>query len=504
MKISTGLPVQRKPLVLLIAPPFYRLFEDSYSLRLNPLALGYLGGTVERHTEWNVKTYNADHHPRSKQIKLEHLLGQGYRSYLENIRSPHGRVWQEVERHIGECQPQVLGITSTSQQFGSAKIVARIAKRVSPRTAVVLGGPHASMVGAEVLECPDIDVAVRGEGEATLVEILHAFERGEQVAGIPGTFSRWNGGVVEASRRPLLEDLDGLCFPHESAPRILLDYELYSASSFGRIFSTRGCPFGCSFCGSRQVWSRRVRHRSIASVIAEVEMLHVRGIAEIRFEDDTFGVSKARIREICEAMRSHFPFLAWECEIHVNLVCDEIIKMMMESGCSRVDLGVESGNNEILRWNRKGYTIEKALEACRIIRRNGLSFSTFFMVGFPQDTRESILDTLRAMKDSHSDDISYSIFTPYPGTEAFGYCLNKGIIKPDFDVSLYNHQSPANHFCLNLSHPAFRKLASNVERFVVWHRRWNAVRRRISFKTVAKVRKLQVRNVWERITGRIG
>ena len=293
---------RRNPTVLLIAPPFYRLFENSFSLSLNPLALGYLGGTIERHTEWNVRTYNADFYPKGTPIKLERLLGQGYRNYLENLKSPHGKVWQEIERRIKECQPQVVGITSTSQQFGSSKIVAGIAKRVSPRTVVVLGGPHASMVGAQVLECTDIDVVVRGEGEATMVEILLALERGEPLAGIPGTVSLRNNRISASSKRQLLDDLDSLCFPQESAPRILLDYELYPTSSFGRIFSTRGCPFGCSFCGSRQVWSRRVRHRSIASVVAEVEILLARGISEIRFDDDTFGVSKARIREICEAM----------------------------------------------------------------------------------------------------------------------------------------------------------------------------------------------------------
>ena len=504
MNVRTKLAGAGNPTVLFIEPPFYRLFEDSYSLPLYPLALGYLGGTVERHTDWNVKTYNADFRLKGTQIELSHLVGQGYRSYLENLRSPHGKVWQEVERHISECQPQVVGLTSKSQSYGSAKIVARIAKRVSPHSTVVLGGPHASMVGAEVLGCPDIDVAVRGEGEAIMVEILRAFERGEPLTGIPGTVSRWNGRVVEASRRPMLEDLDDLCFPHESAPRILLDYELYPTAAFGRIFTTRGCPFECFFCGSRQVWSRRVRHRSIASVVAEVEILRARGITEIRFDDDTFGVSKARIREMCEAMQSHFPGLPWVCEMHVNLVCDEIMRMMKRSGCRRVELGVESGNNEILRLNRKGYTIEKALEACRIIRRNGLSLYTFFMVGFPQDTRDSILATLQAMKDADCDGICYSIFTPYPGTEAFEYCLKKGMIEPDFDVSLYNHQSPANHFCANLSHPEFRKLASKVERFVERHRCWKAVRRRISFETLTKVRSFGVRGVWERIIGPTG
>ena len=123
---------------------------------------------------------------------------------------------------------------------------------------------------------------------------------------------------------------------------------------------------------------------------------------------------------------------------------------------------------------RKNYTIGEAVAACRKVLRHGIALSTFFMVGFPQETEASIADTLRAMKQLSKASIAYSIFQPYPGTEAFEFCQAHGLIPADYDVSLYNHQSPENCFCLHLSREKFRQMVSKIER---WVDRRNYVRR---------------------------
>jgi anaerobic magnesium-protoporphyrin IX monomethyl ester cyclase len=330
---------------------------------------------------------------------------------------------------------------------------------------VVVGGPHAAMVGAQILDCPDVDVVVCGEGERTLVELLSAIEANRPLDGVAGIAFRRDDQVVQTPQRPLLEDLDELCLPHEDAPHVLHDFELYPLAAFSHVFATRGCPYNCFFCGSRNVWGRNVRFRSPGNVVEELCRLERLGVRVVHFDDDTFGVRPDYIRELCQGIRSRCGGLNWSCELHVNLVNDETIRLMAEAGCRSIQLGIESGNNEILRQIRKGFTIDKALAAVETIRRHGVAVQAFFMVGFPQETEKTLADTVAAMKKVRGV-LSYSIFTPYPGTEAFEYCRENGMIGEDYDVALFNHQSPANCFCRNISRGRFRRIVSRIERMV--------------------------------------
>jgi radical SAM superfamily enzyme YgiQ (UPF0313 family) len=252
----------------------------------------------------------------------------------------------------------VVGISAKSPNFASARIVARIAKDCDPQTTVIVGGPHASMAGGDVLRHPEIDRMVTGEGEATLVELLHAIQHNRGFAGVRGVAYRENGAVIETPRREMIQDLDSLCFPHESAPDVLKDFSLYPRSALDRIFASRGCPYDCFFCGSHNVWTRKVRRRSFSSIVCEINALRSWGVREIHFADDTFGVSKERIVALSEALAKHCPGLRWSCELHVNLISPATVAAMKNAGCHLIQVGIESGNNEILKQIRKGFTID--------------------------------------------------------------------------------------------------------------------------------------------------
>jgi radical SAM superfamily enzyme YgiQ (UPF0313 family) len=137
---------------------------------------------------------------------------------------------------------------------------------------------------------------------------------------------------------------------------------------------------------------------------------------------------------------------------------------MKSAGCSTIQVGIESGNNEILSIIRKNITIEEALDACELINKHGIELYVFFIIGFPQDTESTLRDTITVIKKVKCKFIVYSIFTPYPGTEAFELCKEKGLIGNDYDVSLYNHQSPLNNFCMNIPIKKFRIIASKLEK----------------------------------------
>jgi uncharacterized radical SAM superfamily protein len=232
-----------------------------------------------------------------------------------------------------------------------------------------------------------------------------------------------------------------------------------------------------------------VRYRSPDSVVREIKNIQKLGVDTITFQDDTFGVTKNYITDLCDALEHNCAGLKWHCEIHVNLVDDPTIEIMKRAGCRRVFIGVESGNNEILRQIRKGFTIEKVYVAAGIIKKHGLELYAFFMAGFPWETEETLGDTIAAMKKLKSDLLVYSIFTPYPGTEAFAYCREAGLVDDSFDVSLYNHQSPANCFIKDMPPETFRGIMKRVEAMVDKKNSRRLLLSHISWDTIGKVRR---------------
>jgi anaerobic magnesium-protoporphyrin IX monomethyl ester cyclase len=487
---------QAQQKILLIEPPFYRLFKDTYSLDRYPLSLGYLGGEIKKNTNWGVMVYNADFHSYAEFIRTSYLTGIGFDNYIKNLKDLSGKIWKEIELTITEYHPTVVGISAKSQNFKSALIVAGLVKKFNTQTTVIMGGPHPSMIGMELLNYPEIDIGVIGEGEITIVELLNAIDAQKKLDDIQGIIFRRNGQVIKNPHREFITNLDSLCFPHEYASEILKDYNKYPPKAFGNIFAIRGCPYNCFFCGSRNIWSRKVRFRSPGNVAEEIKRLQKIGLKSIHFDDDTFGVNAKYIKDLCNALMQQCPGIKWSCEIPVQLVNEQNISLMKDAGCFSIQIGIESGSNEILSIIRKNITIEEALVACDVINKHGIALHVFFIVGFLQDTEDTLRDTITAMKKVKCDVISYSIFTPYPGTEAFELCKEKGMIGDNYDVSLYNHQSPANNFCMNIPLERFRMIVDNVEKEID-RKNLHRVRRIFKLFDLTTVKKIQKAGIGE-------
>lgn len=473
--------------LLLVQPPFYRLFSEEFSLARYPLTLAYLAGAVQAHTDWQVAIYNADFHPEGRHpAEVSYLTGPGFEQYVKNLEDTSSPIWREIQATLSAQRPDVLGLTAVSQTFTSARLMARLAKQINPQVKVIVGGPHASVAGSRLLDHPEIDVIVRGEGEMTLVDILQAIDAGEPIHPIKGTIVRDGSDTIENAGRPMLKNLDDLCIPHEIAEQTLLGYESHPPQAFRYLFASRGCPFNCLFCGSRDVWGRKPRVRSPENVVREIQGLQARGLKRLHFEDDLFGTTKEHLHKLCDVFARELQGVQWSCELHAKLVDAETVAHMRAAGCYSILLGVESGSNEVLTAMRKGTTVEEALAACGLIRAAGIELTTFFLVGFPQETEATLAETVAAMKATKADEIVYSTFTPYPFSEAWELCRKQGLIGDDYDMSLYHHQSPLNHFCPQIPRDRFRQLASEVERFVD---QWNA-RRKLQRKLRRYLRRL--------------
>ena len=502
---SPALPLPRKR-IMIIDPPFKRLYHDDASLVKFPLALGYLSGAVLKWTDWEVQACNADFNPKKKAISLDNVtrIREGMARYLRTLEDPAASIWAEIRAAITEFDPGVVGISSKTQNFPSAMRVARIAKEHDPGTLVVLGGPHATLSTRAALDCPDIDVAVLGEGEMTLVDLLKARESGAPLREVAGLAYRQDGRKVFTPPRTNIPDLDELPFPAEAAPRVLRDYESYPAEAFGYVFSARGCPYACTFCESKAIWTRTTRWRSPENVVAELKLLMERGVRYVYFDDDTFGIHPRYIEELCSLIETECPGLKWGCEITVGVVKERSVEWMRRSGCVRVNIGVESGNNRILRSVKKGHTIEKAYPAVDLCRRAGIEVGAFFMVGFPEETEETLRDTLAAIEKINADNIMLSIFTPYPGSELFQVCKELGVVDDDFDITIYNHQSPENCFTAYIPPERFKELVREAASVVGrknrrgrWHRAALMLRRRDFHRTKRMARQfLLTRAAW--------
>jgi anaerobic magnesium-protoporphyrin IX monomethyl ester cyclase len=455
--------------ILLINPPYHRLYKDSYSENFYPLGIGYLAGLIKSKTDWEVIVYNADFYPNSDLFfSFRYETGPGFKNYIHGLSDLSISVWKEVQQNLADYRPSIVGIYCCSASFVSASIVAKLAKSFNEQTVVILGGPHPSAVGKEVLQEQNIDIAVIGEAELTILGLLKTISNREPLDKVKGIAYRLGSEIVETSQGECITSLDALVFPHKYAPELLKDYDKYHKSAFRGVFVSRGCPFSCFFCGSRSALGRKLRLRSVANILQEIKSLQKFGLEWIQFMDDTFGVDREHTRQLCNSLIRECPGISWGCLTRVDLIDEQTLVMMKKAGCRHIEIGIESGNNEILKKIRKGFTIEEAFDAAKLVKKHRIKLTANFMVGFPEETEQTMNDTFAAMKKIKSR-LNYSIFTPYPGTEAFEFCQQQGLIKKEHNVALYNHLSPENCFCLHLSKERFRKLALEIEKYADKH-----------------------------------
>ena len=470
--------------LMLIEPPFYRLYHDQYCLVKYPLALGYLSGSVIKNTNWSVQTYNADFNVKKKVFDPngDYVSGAGFKKYLSSLKDFSSPIWEEVRSSIQDYNPSVVGISAKTQNFVSASIVAKISKEINPDIKVVVGGVHPTMNGSKVLNCNDIDFLSIGEGENTIVELLNALEKDLELDSVRGiVFRDDKNNIINTKPQFYVENLDSLDFPLKNAPKVLRDFDKYPKEAFGYIFASRGCPYACTFCESKSMWTRKVRYRSPENVVAELKQLYNFGVRKVNFDDDTFGVSKKNIKSLNNLMHNELPNMTYTCETVVQLAKDEnVVRDMKKGGCTATFVGIESGNNEILKKIKKTQTTDECIQAVENLKKYGIESHAFIMVGFPDETEETFKQTMEFIPKLKPDGVIFSIFTPYPGSDIYNECQDEGIIEGDFDLVLYNHQSPLNCFTKNIPKERFYELRKNAFDFVDDYNRKAKFRRGIA------------------------
>ncbi len=329
---------------------------------------------------------------------------------------------EETVLRLKKESPDVVGITSTTNLFDSAAILAQQIRDRFPHVFLTVGGAHVSAQPEHALTHSCFNVGVIGEGEETFSELIRTLENSGDLARVHGLVLRKNNTLIFTPPRPLLPDLDSLPFP----ARHLLPLGRYRPQPNDQnllpkmsMIASRGCPYGCVFC-DKSVFGNRYRSFSAAYICREMEsLIREYGARDIAFLDSTFTVSRERVESIvCEILKQKIR-VKWTCTVRADIVTREMLAMMKQAGCWRVRIGIESGSEDVLGFIKKGITLEQVKKAVGWASELGLQPKGFFMIGHLPDTRETIQKTIRFARSLPLKDITVQINTPMPGTPQF-------------------------------------------------------------------------------------
>ena len=356
-----------------------------------------------------------------------------------------GLTEDQLLQRISILRPDVVCISSTTLAISSAGSLAKSVKLMLPETITVIGGPHVTAVPRETLErFPSLDIAVVGEGEQTLAELLAALKNTTGLADVAGLVFRDNDDLRDTGRRPLISDLDSLPTPawdllEDFPQRYLPAPNKVRSMPAANLVTSRGCPNSCIFC-DRSVFGTSCHGYSAGYIVNQIIELHQRyGIREISFEDDTFITFKKRLTEICNRLIELKLGISWTCLGRVNHVTPENLALMRRAGCWQISYGIESGSQQILDTVNKGVTLDQVRRAVRLSREAGIRSKGFFIIGHPGETRETLAMTRDFALELPLDDISISLMTPFPGSEIYERAAEFGSLDANWSsMSLLN------------------------------------------------------------------
>lgn len=350
------------------------------------------------------------------------LKGAGLPCRLANL-SGKGR--REILAYLRAQDPSVVGVSMfTFNRQRSGELLA-LAREACPRALLLAGGPHPTHLAREVFEdIPALDAIVKGEGEATLRELVQALAEGRDWR-VPGLILPEG----ETASRPPVADLDALGLPAE---HLEADFQ-EDPTQLSFLSTSRGCPATCSFCNTPEYWGSAMRFRSPATVMAELELLRAKhGLTYFSFRDDTFTARKGRILELMGRIADSGLHPLWNCQSRVNLVDEERLVAMKRAGCEFIQFGVEHASPAVLKALDKGVDVARARQAIACARKVGLGVGIYLITGIPGETAEDVEASVRFIRETHPQDVQVSPLAVYPGTQVWARLRAQGQVSPDY------------------------------------------------------------------------
>lgn len=348
---------------------------------------------------------------------------------------------KDIIKEIEEFSPDVVGISCCfTIGINFALKIAEESKKLGYIN--ILGGWHPSFVPSEVLECPFIDVVVRGEGEITFRELI----KNEDLENILGISYKINGKIIHNSDRPLVKNLNALPLPAR---------HLRDKNSFFQIFqmpldvieTSRGCPYECTFCNIHLFYKETYRIRETDHIIQELNMISNRGkYTNVLIVDDNFTTNMKRVEEICDKIISEGLKLDLICQSRVDVIKNnpDIIEKMAKAGFWLFFLGIESFNQKVLDNIQKRILFRDIVKAIKILHANNILIIGSLLIGANLDEEEKDIDfMIKMVKKLGIDFPIYSIMTPLPGTKFRDIIIEHNFLLSR-DWSKYNFTTAVN------------------------------------------------------------
>lgn len=328
---------------------------------------------------------------------------------------------EEIVKNIADYNPDIIGFTSVTIGHHRTIECANLIKRTYPNIPIIIGGPHVTFSPKDTLKDECFDIGVIGEGEYTMIELASALKNKTSLAKIQGIVYRDQGSVKMTEKRPYIENLDELPLP----ARHLLDMNIYHTHILAHqkrksasLITSRGCPFNCIFCN--RMFGKKFRAHSAEYVVKEIdELVNKYGIEEIEIKDDNFTADPKRVTDICNLLIKRHYNLIWSCEARVDIASEELFTLMKKAGCWMIQIGVETGDEGVMKAIHKGITLDQVRTAVRLATKAGIKVKGFFMIGHHVDTKETINKTIKFAKSLGLHAANFTIAVPLEGSELF-------------------------------------------------------------------------------------
>lgn len=396
--------------VVLVNPPFV-YFPGNRTKRFNycrpPLGLCYIAAYLKKHRN---ELYD---------IEIVDTLAES-------------RERDEWSALIAGKDPGIIGFSVVTPTVGESRRMVERLRKLCPGAVFVAGGPHATVMPEDMF--PAFDAAVVGEGERTFREFADAVIGGKSFCDIDGVVFKKDGKLVANRRRDFIKPLDEIPPPARELLNLPAYYHSFPyrtrAGLFTTMFTSRGCPNDCYFCGNEALWDRKTRFNSTDYVRNELEVLTKKlGVSLVFIDDDDFLAVKGRAMGICEAILETGSGLKWICHACVSSIDEESLGMMKRAGCVEIQVGVESGSDDILRGISKCSNASTIAEKLHMVKSAGINTWATFIIGHSDDTPETIMETIKFSIRVDPTYASFIMLLPFPGSRAFEEFRDRGYLR---------------------------------------------------------------------------
>lgn len=326
----------------------------------------------------------------------------------------------ELLTEIVKYSPDMVAMSSYASNMYNILFWARILKKSLPNVFIVVGGNHVSYIAKECLQkCPEIDMAVRFEGEIPFKMICENIAKNHHdYSNIPNIVYRKNGKIVENELISLIKNINSLPPLNREYFRDSMRGEIVNHAD---VITARGCPFHCTFCDCNHYWKKTYRVKSIKSVIGKLKDLCEKypNLKTVRFRDESLTISKNRCIKLCDEIVKNRIALKFQAHSRLDGLDEEVIKYLSMAGFERLFIGLESGSQTVLERLRKGIDISKAEEVISLLRRYKVKFRISFMISTRDETLRETMQTVKLIKKLKLKSAEFYIGTSvqiYPGT----------------------------------------------------------------------------------------